>query len=190
MVALGEICEIKGGKRLPKGEQFSAFPTDYPYIRVSDFVLGSIKTEGLKFIPKEINSRISRYTIASSDVYISIAGTIGLLGTVPESLDGANLTENAAKLSFDPEQIDKTFLAVCGNSESVQSQIRSLTHAVGVPKLALERIKTLKIPLPPLSEQQSIVAEIKAEQAFVEGNRELIQRFENKIQTAVARVWG
>ncbi len=38
--------------------------------------------------------------------------------------------------------------------------------------------------------KQAIVAEIEAEQALVNGNRELITRFEQKIQTTLARVWG
>ncbi|MBT9591554.1 MAG: hypothetical protein IV089_11725, partial [Thiobacillus sp.] len=35
-----------------------------------------------------------------------------------------------------------------------------------------------------------IVAEIEAEQALVAANRELIARFEQKIQATLARVWG
>ena len=47
-----------------------------------------------------------------------------------------------------------------------------------------------EIPLPPLATQQAIVAEIEAEQALVAANRELIARFEKKIQATLARVWG
>jgi len=47
-----------------------------------------------------------------------------------------------------------------------------------------------KIPLPPLATQQAIVAEIEAEQALVAANRELITRFEQKIQATLARIWG
>ncbi len=36
----------------------------------------------------------------------------------------------------------------------------------------------------------AIVAEIEAEQALVAANRELITRFEKKIQATLARVWG
>ena len=42
----------------------------------------------------------------------------------------------------------------------------------------------------PLATQQAIVAEIEAEQALVAANRELITRFEKKIQATLARVWG
>jgi type I restriction enzyme M protein len=35
-----------------------------------------------------------------------------------------------------------------------------------------------------------IVAEIESEQALVGANRELIERFEKKIQATLARIWG
>ena len=54
----------------------------------------------------------------------------------------------------------------------------------------IETLKGMAIPLPPLATQQSIVTEIKAEQAIVAANRELIVRFEKKISAAVGRVWG
>jgi type I restriction enzyme M protein len=38
--------------------------------------------------------------------------------------------------------------------------------------------------------QQAIVAEIEAEQALVAANRELIPRFEQKIQATLSRIWG
>lgn len=48
----------------------------------------------------------------------------------------------------------------------------------------------LEISLPPLEEQQSIVAELQAEHALVEANRELITRMESRVASAVGRVWG
>ncbi len=42
----------------------------------------------------------------------------------------------------------------------------------------------------PLATQHAIVAEIEAEQALVAANRELITRFERKIQATLARIWG
>lgn len=48
----------------------------------------------------------------------------------------------------------------------------------------------LDVPLPPLAEQQAIVAEIEAEQALANANRELITRMEAKIQSVLSRIWG
>lgn len=187
---LGEIGEVKGGKRLPNGALFAEGRTAHPYIRVSDFQNQSVRIEGLKYISEEVFREIARYVISSSDVYISIAGTIGLTGCVPDELDGANLTENAAKIIPNPEHVGANFLALALGTEAAQAQIKKLTHAVGVPKLALERIRTIEIPLPPLGVQKAIVAEIEAEQALVSGNRDLIARFEKKIDAAIARIWG
>ena len=50
--------------------------------------------------------------------------------------------------------------------------------------------RTYRVPMPSLETQQAIVAEIEAEQALVDANRELIARFEKKIQDAVGGVWG
>ncbi len=190
MVELGKIADVKGGKRVPKGKQFSENPTKHPYIRVTDFSDLTIDEGKLKFISDEIYTEISRYIIRKEDIYISIAGTIGLMGTIPDSLDGANLTENACKLVFDNNIINKYFLATIGMTDFVQIQIKRLTHAVGVPKLSLERIKTIQIPLPSLSTQLAIVARIEREQSLVRANKELVEVFEGKIKEVVGRVWG
>ena len=189
MVKIGECCNVKGGKRLPRGVQYENAPTEYPYIRVADLRGRSVDVDSVKYISGSVQQAIIRYTISSSDVYISIAGTIGLMGTIPEQLNGANLTENAAKLVIDQSQLDKDYLSIVGNGDGVQNQIRSLTHAVGVPKLALRRIETISIPLPPLDVQREVAEKVEAEQILVNANRELIERFESKIQDAIVRVW-
>ena len=64
-------------------------------------------------------------------------------------------------------------------------------QAIGVTMKNLNQgiLSAIKIPLPPLETQRQIVAEIEAEQALVNGNRELMARFEKKIQAAIGRVW-
>jgi type I restriction enzyme M protein len=49
---------------------------------------------------------------------------------------------------------------------------------------------SVQIPLPNINIQAAIVKEIEAEQALVEANSKLIERFEKKIQATLARVWG
>jgi type I restriction enzyme M protein len=47
-----------------------------------------------------------------------------------------------------------------------------------------------KVPDPKSQVEQITIALIKTEQALVAANRELIERFEKKIQATLARVWG
>jgi len=165
-----DFAMVKGGKRLPKGAKFSDTETEYPYIRVVDFEDFSVDTLNLKYIPKETQQKISRYIILKDDVYISIAGTIGLVGTIPDNLSGVNLTENAAKIVFkDKRIIDKKYLVYYLASSYGKIEIDKRTNKVGQPKLALMRIETIKIPLPPLSEQKKIVA-------YLDGLREKVEK--------------
>ena len=190
MVKLGDLVEVKGGKRLPKGEQFSNSSTVHPYIRVSDFKDFSVDTSNIKFISNELHKQISNYVISSDDLYISIAGTIGLIGEIPEEISGANLTENAAKLVLKTNKISKEFLVYLSATTLVQTQIQTRTHAVGVPKLALERIRTIEIPIPSIEEQKKIVKSIKQEISFVKGNSRLISIYTQKIQERIDKIWG
>lgn len=97
---IGSFAAVKGGKRLPKGAQYADEPTVHPYIRVIDMLKRTVKMDDLKYLDEKTQKAISRYIINKNDVYISIAGTIGQVGMIPECLDGANLIENAAKIVF------------------------------------------------------------------------------------------
>lgn len=99
-VELGDesLFEVRGGKRLPLGEKFSEVVTNRPYLRVTDMRDKTIIEDDIKYISEKTFQKIKDYTISSDDVYITIAGTIGLCGTIPKKFDGASLTENAAKI--------------------------------------------------------------------------------------------
>jgi type I restriction enzyme S subunit len=155
-VQLGELITVKGGKRLPFGCSLSTTPSDHIYIRVTDMKSGSIDDHDLHYIPDDVYRKISSYVIEENDLYIVIVGsTIGKVGRVPNTFHGMNLTENAARLI--PHLIDKEYLLLALMNDFMQSQFTDKTNQVGQPKLALERLKTSHIPIPPLTEQKRIV---------------------------------
>ena len=160
-VTVGTIASARGGKRVPKGNQLVEYKTEHPYIRVTDFDNHSIATEQVKYIDEETFKLIHNYTISTRDIYISIAGTIGKVGVIPDDLNGANLTENAAKITS-IKGVKKSFLLWLLESEIAQSQMRDSTISTTQPKLALFRIENIKIPLAPLAEQQRIVDRIES----------------------------
>ncbi|MGM0711394.1 restriction endonuclease subunit S [Brevibacillus parabrevis] len=163
LVKLQEIARVKGGKRVPKGYSLLEEQTPYPYIRVSDFRDYTVSQKQLKYVSEEIYGKIKRYTISKQDMYLSIAGIyLGVAGRVPDCLDGALLTENAAKITPTSDRIDLDFLMFALGSELCQKQIAALKGVTGVPKLGLKRVETLLIPLPSLTEQRKIVAGIKS----------------------------
>lgn len=177
--SVGELCLVKGGKRIPKGESFSEEKTSYPYVRVSDFSNNSINIENLKYVTDEVRQKIKRYTISSEDVYISIAGIyLGIVGTVPKELDNALLTENAAKIVIkNKEIISKDYLIYVLESLSVREQIRIFSGVTGVPKLGLNKIEKIIIPIPPMPEQKKIVDIIKNCSRRIDKEKSTLKQF-------------
>ena len=99
-VRLGEVADVKGGKRLPAGMMLTEEQTNHPYIRIRD--LTDVKnleiTTAFQYVTDDVQQRISRYIVDEGDVLISIVGTVGLVSIVGRSLTGANLTENCVKI--------------------------------------------------------------------------------------------
>ena len=58
------------------------------------------------------------------------------------------------------------------------------------PNITKSDVVNFRLPLPDLETQRAIVAEIKAEQALVNANKQLIERFEAKVNATINRVWG
>lgn len=159
---IGDLCEVKGGKRLPRGSEYSDTPTPFRYIRVTDIRDGSILECNLQFLMPETQRQISRYVVHSGDIVISIAGSIGLVAVVPKSLAGTNLTENAARLTPRQEQeYHPAFLADLLRSDFMQDQIAGHVGQATIGKLALFRIEKLSFALPPFSLQQTFADRIR-----------------------------
>lgn len=151
---LGNITTIKGGKRIPVGMKLTIENTGHKYIRVADMKNHSVKSDDIHYISDDIYEIIKAYYISKDDLYITVAGTIGNVGVVPEEFDNANLTENADKIEI--YSLCKRYLLYALLSEVVQEQVRECTTKVGQPKLAIVRIQKFLIPIAPLAEQRRI----------------------------------
>ncbi|MCX8775631.1 restriction endonuclease subunit S [Vibrio parahaemolyticus] len=157
-ICVGQVAHVLGGKRVPKGYKLSEQPTDFVYLRVTDMKNQSIDESDLRYISEEVFKQISRYTINTGDVYVTIAGTIGAVGTIPPHLDGMSLTENAAKLVF--SGLSKKYLVTVLQSSFVTRQFNDAVNQMAQPKLSLNSIKHTCIPIPPLEEQEYIADKV------------------------------
>ena len=99
MGTLGELAEIKGGKRLPKGEELQTEKNAHPYIKVADMVNSKylILKSTFQYVCDDVQKHISRYIVNTNDIILSIVGTIGNVNVIDTSLNNANLTENCVK---------------------------------------------------------------------------------------------
>ena len=76
------------------------------------------------------------------------------------------------------------------SSTHVQNQIKDKTYSVGVPKLALERIRNIKMPICEIEIQKKFVDEINEELKIINKNQKLIDKFEILINNKINSVWS
>ena len=93
-------------------------------------------------------------------------------------------------LLLNSSKVQTIYLATYMLSEAFNERIRGYYERANIPKINRRQLFGAEIPLPPIGVQKQIVAEIEAERSLVAANRELIERFQKKIQRAIARVWG
>ncbi|WP_340121498.1 restriction endonuclease subunit S [Methylobacter svalbardensis] len=154
---IDEIGFVTSGKRLPLGSSLTEQETPHPYIRVTDMRPGTVSLSDIRFVPDHVYPAIKRYRIFRDDIFISVAGSLGIVGKIPDELDGANLTENADRITN--ISCSRDYLLYVLMSPLIQNTIESLQTVGAQPKLALTRIRKFVIPLPDTRAEQEAIAE-------------------------------
>ncbi|MCC6140155.1 MAG: restriction endonuclease subunit S [Nitrospira sp.] len=110
----------------------------------------------------------------------------------PVALLSRPMCINQDLIAFQPKGVEilSEFLFYVLKTHSASILVEGIKPGVTVQSFYNGFFKKYKIPLPPPETQRAIVAEIEAEQALVNANRELITRMEKKIQATLVRVWG
>lgn len=156
MCAVGDLGLVRGGKRLPKGRSLQTAPTPHPYVRVTDMRPGGVEVAAIEYVPADVAPLIRAYRIFCDDIFISVAGTLGIVGRVPGQLDGANLTENADRITSIKCDVDYMMYSLL--NDAIQREIDAIRTVGAQPKLALGRIKQFQIAVPRTREEQRQIA--------------------------------
>ncbi|MCT7550537.1 restriction endonuclease subunit S [Aliarcobacter butzleri] len=137
---LEDISNVKGGKRLPLGENFS--DEGIFYIRAEDNKKGFVNYENSPKISVDLHNKLKSYQTKYNDILLTIVGnSIGDVGIVKFNLEKCNLTENCAKVISLKNNLKANYLFSFLNSKFGQLQISRETVGTAQPKLAIERIR-------------------------------------------------
>jgi type I restriction enzyme M protein len=187
MRRLADICEtITDGDHQPPPKAYEGVP----FVTITnindDHKLDFTKTF---FVPESYyaNLNLSKKPKAG-DILYTVTGSYGISVLVDTNTKFC-FQRHIALIRTGPHLLNGFLHCLLNSPLMIQQAIRAAT-GVAQKTVSLNSLRNFSIPLPPLSTQQAIVAEIEAEQALVAANRELITRFEKKIQTAIGRIWG
>lgn len=183
-VKLGEVANVKGGKRIPKGIGLINIPNGHPYIRVRDLNNKRLLEldNSYEYVDNETQKVISKYTVKTGDVVLSIVGTIGLVAIVGRTLDGANLTENCVRLSSF-HGVNRDFLYYYLRSDCGQQEIRCGTVGAVQAKLPIKNIQNIAINLPDYTTQERIASLLLSIDRKIELNQKINDNLEQQAVT-------
>ncbi|MCW5853480.1 MAG: restriction endonuclease subunit S, partial [Anaerolineae bacterium] len=184
IVELGELCQPEYGFT-----EKAADEGDARFIRITDIAEdGTLRTEGSKFITLTEDAKSS--LLSKGDILVArTGGTYGKTMLFNEDYP-AVFASFLIRLRFPGNLVHPRYFWVFAQSDMYWTQAEALVTGGAQPQFNGNALKRIKLPLPPFDVQQQIVAEVEAEQALVNANRELVARFEKKIQATLARVWG
>ncbi len=186
-----QIIDGDRGTNYPSKEDFSS-SGHCLFLNTKNVRSDGFKFDELEFISAEKDNALRKGKLERGDVLLTTRGTIGNTGLYDETVEFDHIRINSGMLIFRPDatKLSSNYLFLFFQSENFRAQREAIVSGAAQPQLPIRNLNEAKIPLPPLATQRTIVAEIEAEQALVAANRELITRFEKKIQATLARIWG
>lgn len=154
-----------------------------PYVRPTEIVGDRIDLAAVRNTTPEIAARYGRSQLATNDVVLSIVGTIGKVAVVPDCLAGGNITQSSVRIRAVRDLVRPKYLAWALRSAVLTEQFDRKRLGTAVPRLNVEDVRLLVLPLPPLEEQDALIEVVEEQLAIVE---HLVLDIEAKLLSAQA----
>lgn len=186
MVELGTLAKLVGGST-PSKENSSYWENgNVDWITCSDFSNSPMYIEdSIRKITEKAVKENSTNIVPIDTLVLVTRVSLGKMAFVRKP---TALNQDLTALLFDEEKINKRygyfFLL------SIADKIENDGHGATVKGVTRDYVKDIKVPLPSLEEQQTIVKAIEEELQLVNANKRLVEIFEQKIKTKIGEVWG
>ena len=151
---LGNICNILNGFAF-KSSTYVA--EGIRVIRISNVQKGIVEDKDPKFFPLSCKREIENYLLNEGDLLISLTGNVGRVGLLYKELLPAALNQRVACLRLKDENIKKQYLFHFLNSNYFEDICIKNSKGAAQLNMSTVWLSNYAIPIPSLSEQQSIV---------------------------------
>lgn len=131
-------------------------------VKGGDVKPGRLNPETLKKTTFEIESGYARSRLKAGDLVYAIRGGIGDVEIVPKEIEGANITQDAARISPRRDVLTK-WLRYAMESRSVFGQLEQSATGATIRGINIWSLRRAKIPVPPSAEQNAIANHIDSQ---------------------------
>lgn len=160
------------------------FQGGIPVIKVRDFPDGVVLEDDLLLTSPEIEKDYKRSRLLPGDLLFSIRGTVGRMAFVPVTLEGAQITQDTARLTIG-SNFDPRYVRYMLESPNAVSQVKANTMGLAVQGINLGDLRKVTIPACDLNQQVELADELDE---ISQGIRSVINRTNDALrQFAAAR---
>jgi len=163
-------------------------PNGVPMIRAQDYSKGWVALEDLYRVSHWIDKAYARSRVVTGDLLLTIVGSVGKLAKVPVAFSGSNITQQTARLAFDPKLADADYYLNILLSDVGRKVVTNYTKSGVQPSLNLSDIEKFVLPLPPLPEQRAIAAALSDVDALIASLDRLIAKKRDLKQAAMQQL--
>ena len=147
---------------------------------------------GFNFITEEHAQRLANANVKPGDIVFTHAGNIGQAAYIPDTskFERYVISQRQFYMRCDRAKVIPEFVALYFKSPEGQHQLLANTSQVGVPSIAqpVTYLRTIRIPLPPLSEQRAIAHVLGILDDKIELNRRMNETLE-EMARALFKSW-
>jgi len=193
-VELGEIFEALEAGVSVNSENRTKLPGEIGVLKTSAVTSGIFNPDEHKAVLPEEVDRV-KCSPRKGSIIISRMNTEALVGAsayVEDDFPDLFLPDRLWQTVITRPDVSAKYIHTVIASDEYRARISSICGGTSgsMKNVAKSQLLKIVVPLPDIEIQEAIVADIEAEQALVNGNRDLIARFEKKIEAAMACVWG
>ena len=155
-------------------------PEGVPIVKGGDVAPDRLRLDRLNRTTREIESGYSRSRLKEGDIVYAIRGSIGMAELVPCEIEGANLTQDAARVAPKP-YLDRKWLLYALKSRPVFAQLDAKATGATIRGINIRDLKRAYMPVPTSREQVQIAQ-------FLESSASRIDALNFKVGKAIDKL--
>jgi type I restriction enzyme S subunit len=159
-------------------------PGGVPVVKVRNMKEGTVYREELLQTAPAIDREYRRSRLRAGDILLSIRGTIGRVCVIPPELDGANITQDSARIAVSPTL--RSYIAHYLTSPRAQRLIDSETVGLAVRGINLRDVRRIDVPMTTDARIKSVADALDASQSNLRLVRQRLLKLRQAKQGVVA----
>lgn len=158
-------------------------------IRVSNVVDNDFSDRSMKQISTSIESKYTRSRLKGDEILVACVGSVGAVAVASTELKGANIARAVARISADPNRVNRTYLTEYLKSDICQRYFKKETRTVAQPTLNIKQLSQTVIELPEMHEQKLFASKVSVIQNIIANYEEGIEELNSLFTTLQHRAF-